>query len=178
MPTLIALLRGINVGNAKRVAMADLRKLIERLGYTDVRTPLNSGNVVFTSASADTAKVAKRIEQALAEETGVSARVLIVTAADLATAVKQNPLLIIADNPSRLLVAFLADPADLAGLKPLLKQDWGTEKLAIGSRAAYFWLPEGIIDSKIFAILSKRPSGDVTTRNWATVQKLHALAGG
>jgi uncharacterized protein (DUF1697 family) len=177
VPTLIALLRGINVGKAKRVAMADLRKLVEKLGYTGVRTLLNSGNVVFTSPDDDTAKAAARIEKALVQKTGVSARVLVVTAEDLARAVKENPFLKVADNPSRLLVAFLADPANLAGLKPLLKQDWGTEKLAIGSRVAYFWLPEGIIDSKIFAVLNRRPSGDVTTRNWATVLKLHALAG-
>jgi len=174
VPTLVALLRGINVGKAKRVAMADLRKLVEKLGYTEVRTLLNSGNVVFKSASAETAKAGSRIEKALVESTGVSARVLVVTAADLATAVKENPLLKVADNPSRLLVAFLANRADLASLKPLLKQDWGKERLALGSRAAYFWLPEGIIDSKIFAALSKRPSKNVTTRNWATVLKLHA----
>ena len=178
MPTLIALLRGINVGKAKRVAMADLRKLVEKLGYTDVRTLLNSGNVVFKSTSTDTAKAATRIEKALLESTGISRRVLVVTAAELATAVKENPLLKVADNPSRLLVAFLANPADLAGLKPLLKQDWGKEVLAIGSRVAYFWLPDGVIDSKIFAALSRKPSGDVTTRNWATVLKIHALAGG
>jgi uncharacterized protein (DUF1697 family) len=178
MPTLIALLRGINVGKAKRVAMADLRKLVEKLGYTEVRTLLNTGNVVFKSLSADTAKAATRIEKALLEKTGISARVLVVTAADLSLAVKENPLLKVADNPSRLLVAFLANSADLAGLKPLLKEDWGTEVLAIGSRVAYFWLPDGIIDSKIFAALSRKPSGDVTTRNWATVLKIHALAGG
>jgi uncharacterized protein (DUF1697 family) len=61
---------------------------------------------------------------------------------------------------------------------PLLKQDWGNERLAIGSRVAYFWLPDGVIDSKIFAALSRKPSGNVTTRNWATVLKIHALAGG
>jgi uncharacterized protein (DUF1697 family) len=177
VPTLIALIRGINVGKAKRVAMADLRKLVEKLGYTDVRTLLNSGNVVFKSSSSDTAKAGARIEKALIDGTGVSARVLVVTAADLAAAVKENPLLKFADNPSRLLVAFLANPADLAGLQPLLKQDWGKERLALGSRVAYFWLPDGVIDSKIFAALSRKPSGDVTTRNWATVLKIHAITG-
>src|SRR5262245_59517957 len=102
MPTLIALLRGINVGKAKRVAMSDLRKLVEKRGYSDVRTLLNSGNVVLKSSSADTAKASKRIEQALFDGTGVSARVLVVSAEELAAAVKENPLLKVADNPSRL----------------------------------------------------------------------------
>jgi uncharacterized protein (DUF1697 family) len=177
MPTLIALLRGINVGKAKRVAMADLRKLVEKLGYTDVRTLLNSGNVVFKSTSTDTAKAGERIEKALVENTGVSARVLVVSAAELATAVKENPLLKVADNPSRLLVAFLADSADLAMLKPLLKEKWGTEVLATGSRAAYIWMPEGVIDSKVFPAIARALNNAVTTRNWATVLKLHALAG-
>ena len=73
MPTLIALLRGINVGKAKRVAMADLRKLVEKLGYTDVRTLLNSGNVVFKSSSSDTAKAASADREG-ARSTGPASR--------------------------------------------------------------------------------------------------------
>ena len=69
--THVALLRGINVGRAKRVAMADLRSLVERLGYTDVRTLLNSGNVVFTSTSARSGGAEARIEAAIAARLGV-----------------------------------------------------------------------------------------------------------
>jgi len=175
VPTLIALLRGINVGKAKRVAMADLRKLIEKLGYTDVRSLLNSGNVVFSSTSADTAKAAARIEKALVEKTGISARVLVVSAQDLAAVMKENPFLKIADNHSRLLVAFLADPADRSKLKPLLKENWGKEVLALGSCAAYVWVPEGILQSKLFPAIGRALDNAVTTRNWATVLKLRAM---
>jgi hypothetical protein len=91
--TYVGLLRGINVGHAKRVAMADLRALVEKLGYGDVRTLLNSGNIVFTGPGASPEDAAARIEAALSSRLGVSARVTVLTAAQLAAAAAANPLL-------------------------------------------------------------------------------------
>src|SRR5439155_16706660 len=108
----VALIRGINVGRAKRVAMADLRALVEELGYADVRTLLNSGNVVFTARRAASGDAAARMEKALAAKLAVSARVAVLTADELAAAVAENPLLDVADDPSRLLLAVLRNPAD------------------------------------------------------------------
>lgn len=174
----VALLRGINVGRAKRVAMADLRALVEALGYGDVRTLLNSGNVVFTAPRAAPADAAARIEEALARETGVSARVTVLTEAELATVVAANPLLDVAGDPSRLFVAFLAGPADRKRLQPLVAQDWAPEVLAVGARVAYLWCPEGLLASKLPEAVGRALGDAVTTRNWATVTKLHALAAG
>jgi uncharacterized protein (DUF1697 family) len=171
----VALLRGINVGRAKRVAMADLRALVEDLGYGDVRTVLNSGNVVFTTPRAAAGAAAARIEKALATELDVSARVTVLTAADLAAAITANPLLKVADDPSRLLVAVLRKPADRPKLEPLLKQDWAAEVLALGTRVAYLWCAEGILASRLAEAVSRLLGDAVTTRNWATVMKLHAL---
>src|SRR5208282_2604106 len=98
--------------------MADLRALVEDLGYGDVRTLLNSGNVVFSAPRAG-AGAAARIEKALAAKLGVSARVTVITAAELAAAISNNPLLKIAHDPSRLLVAVLRDAADRPKLEPL-----------------------------------------------------------
>ena len=88
----VALLRGINVGTAKRIAMADLRQVFEDLGYRDVRTLLNSGNVVFTvdkeSGDADGA----RLEKVIADRFGVSARVIVLNRKEVAAAVEENPL--------------------------------------------------------------------------------------
>src|SRR6266540_2320543 len=100
----IALLRGINVGKAKRVAMADLRKLLEKLGYGDVSTLLNSGNIVFTTPRAAAGNAAARIEKAIAEKLGLASRVTVISATELAAAVAENSLLDIADNSSRLMV--------------------------------------------------------------------------
>jgi uncharacterized protein (DUF1697 family) len=175
VPTFIALIRGINVGKAKRIAMADLRKLVEKLGFGDVRTLLNSGNVIFTSRKASPGDAAARIEKAMLECTGVSARVVVVTAEEIAAAVAENPLLKIAVNPSRFLVAVLGDPADCAKLKPLLKEKWGKEKLAVGTRVAYLWCADGILESKLAAAVSKALNNALTARNWATILKLLAM---
>jgi uncharacterized protein (DUF1697 family) len=157
--------------------MADLRKLVENLGFKDVRTLLNSGNVIFTSPKGTPGDAAARIEKAILERTGISARVIVVTAEEIAAAVAENPLLKIADNASRFLIAVLGDPADRAKLKPLLKENWGKEHLALGSRVAYLWCAEGILESKLAAAVSKALNNALTARNWATILKLHAMCG-
>lgn len=169
-----ALLRGINVGRANRVAMADLRSTFEGLGCVDVRTVLNSGNVVFTSKSASPTSSA-RIEKAIAARLGVSTRVTVLTAEEFAAIVAGNPLLPLASDPSRLLVAVLADPADQVKLKPLLKRNWDPEALAIGPRAAYLWCPSGVLASSLWAAVGNSLGDAVTSRNWTTISKLSTL---
>ena len=171
-------MRGINVGRAKRVAMADLRALVEGLGYRDVRTLLNSGNVVFTVPASSRKSPARRIEEAMTERLGVTSRVTVLTAGELAAVVAENPLARIADDPSRLLVTVLTDPADRKGLLPLARKDWSPEALAVGTRAAYVWCPRSMLESPLFAAVTKLLGDAATTRNWATVTKLHALVGG
>jgi len=171
----VALIRGINVGKAKRVAMADLRSLMEKLGYGDARTLLNSGNVVFEAGRDAPGKVAARVEQGMVAKLKVSARVTVLTAADFATVVEENPLGGVADNPSRLLVAFLTDPADAKRLQLLARQAWKPEALGLGSRAAYLWCPAGIIESRLAAAVGGVLGEATTTRNWATVTKIQAL---
>ena len=173
----IALLRGINVGRAKRVAMADLRTLIEDLGFSDVRTLLNTGNAVFRSARPNTARVASAIEAAIQSKFGFSVAVVVVTARELNTIVTENPLPQAAGDPSRLLVAFVTKGADLGKAKPLLAESWAPESLAIGSKAAYLWCAHGIIESKLVPAFSRVTANAATTRNWATVLKLQAAAG-
>ncbi len=176
----VALFRGINVGKAKRVAMADLRALLERLGYRDVRTLLNSGNAVFRAVRTSPEKAAARIGAAVERELGVSARVTVLTGADLETAAAENPLVETATNPSRLLVAFLNDPADRAKVLPLARRDWAPEALAVGSRAVYLWCPDGVLKSAAARALERTLGEGVTSRNRTTVEKLRALvaAGG
>ena len=171
----IALLRGINVGRAKRIAMADLRALVEGLGYGNVRTLLNSGNVVFTVPSKPKGDIASRIEKAIEAQLGVSSRVTVLTAAELDAIVEENPLLDVADDPSRLLVAVLNDKADRMRLEPLLKQDWTPDALAVGQRVAYLWCAGGILESRLADTINRTLRDATTTRNWATILKLHAL---
>lgn len=176
MTVQIALLRGINVGTAKRVAMADLRALVETLGYGDVQTLLNSGNIVFTSKH-EPSKAAARIEKGIEGKLGVACRVTVITAEELAAIVRGNPLLKTAHNPSLLLVSVLANPADRSLLKPLAKQDWSPDALALGSRVAYVWCPKGSLQSPAADAVNRALGASTTARNWATILKLHLLAG-
>ncbi len=173
----IALLRGINVGKAKRIAMADLRAVVEGLGFRDVSTLLNSGNVVFSSPGIAARDAASRIEKAVKAKLGISARVIVISAADLIEAIGANPLLEIAANPSRMLVAFLSTAEHRNRLTPLVERDWSPEAFALGQHVAYMWCPAGVIESALANEIGKILGDAVTTRNWATVLKLQGLAG-
>lgn len=172
----VAFLRGINVGRAKRVAMADLRALVEGLGYRNVRTLLNSGNVVFDAPGTLSNDSAAHIEAQLPTRLGFSSRVTVLTAAELEDIVADNPLLDVGHDPSRLLIAVLRAPADRARLEPLTRQDWSPERLAVGPRVAYLWCPDGLLASRLPEAVGRVLGDAVTTRNWATVTKLQALA--
>jgi uncharacterized protein (DUF1697 family) len=172
----IALLRGVNVGRAKRISMAVLRSLVESLGYSEAKTLLNSGNVVFRATGQGTKATASLIEKALADDIGLSCRVIVISAAQLATIIGQNPLLDVADNVSRLLVAVPGDANGFRLLAALSKQDWGAEKLAVGSLAAYLWIPDGVIKSALNEAVNKALGENVTSRNWATMLKLRDAA--
>jgi uncharacterized protein (DUF1697 family) len=171
----IALLRGINVGRAKRVAMADLRKLVADLGYTEVSSVLNSGNLVFSAARSIPAAVATAIEEALVLKLGVAARVTVLTEDELVEIVAENPLLAVAADHSRLLVFILADAVLRAAVEPLGEQDWRPGALAVGRRAVYVWCPDGVLESPAAAALGKQLGDATTSRNWATICKLYAL---
>jgi uncharacterized protein (DUF1697 family) len=174
----VALIRGINVGRAKRVAMAELRALLEDLGYGEVRTLLNSGNAVFTARGAKAEAVAARIQEALAGKLGVVARVMVLTTAEVAAAVAGNPLIRVGKDPSRMLVAFLNKASDQTHLEPLLDRAWAPEALALGPRVAYLWCPGGVLASEVAKAVGGALGDSVTTRNWSTVTKLLALAQG
>jgi len=170
----VALIRGINVGRAKRVAMADLRTLLSRLGYSDIRTILNSGNVVFSAPRQPTSRIGKRVEEAMSEQLGVSGRVTVLTAAEFSRVVEENALVERANDPSRLLVAFCSDPSRLKQLDALDRQEWAPEAMAAGSLAAYVWCSEGILASRLLEAVGRALGDSTTTRNWTTVSRVEA----
>jgi uncharacterized protein (DUF1697 family) len=175
MPRYVALFRGINVGKAKRIAMADLRSLLEKLGFTDVRTLLNSGNAVFTSAPAPADKIAARIRAEVLKKLGVDALVIVKADKDIASILKGNALEKIATDGSRLLVAMTHDPKAIAALRKVALQAWGDEQVHVGKHAAYLWCANGILESKAAVALLGGLEDIGTTRNWATLNKIHAL---
>lgn len=169
----VALIRGINVGRAKRVAMADLRALLQELGFGDVGTLLNSGNAVFTCTRGTAAAAAKQIEKGLASRIGVPARVLVLDADDLDAVIEENPLVGVASDPTRLFAAVFMDSDARARVAPLARQKWGAERLAVGSKAAYLWCPGGLAESPLTEAVNRALKDSVTVRNWATMSRLH-----
>jgi uncharacterized protein (DUF1697 family) len=176
--TFVALLRGINVGKAKRVAMSDLRMAVEDLGYRNARTLLNSGNIVFDAPGATSTEVATRVEEALETKLGLRSRVTVLPAAEFASVIEENPIAARADNPSRMHAAFITDPKDISRLEQLATRDWAPESLALGRRVAYLWCPDGVAQSELVEQVGRALRDGVTIRNWATVMKIMAAIEG
>ena len=172
----VLLLRGVNVGGAKRVPMVELKRMLSGLGLTDVRTLLNSGNAVFTvPARTPLPRLTTTIEAAIEATFGFSSRSFVLSAVELDVVIAENPIVDHIDNPSRCLVAFLRPGEDGKRLGPLVKQDWGRDAFAVGSRACYLWCADGIATSVLPDALGKAVKHEVTMRNWATVLKLKSL---
>jgi uncharacterized protein (DUF1697 family) len=171
--TYAALLRGINLGARNRVAMQDLRALVEELGGEDVRTYLQSGNVVFGGRALSADALAKGIREAL----GVDAKVLLRSKAELAKIVRGNPFP--KADPATLHVTFLADAAGKARVKKLAEREFAPDELDVAGREVYLRCPNGYGRSKLSnAFLEKQLGVPATTRNWKTVKALAELVSG
>jgi uncharacterized protein (DUF1697 family) len=175
MARYVALLRGINVGRHKRMPMADLRDLLSGLGYTDVKTLLQSGNAVFSAPARSPGTVERAIEKAVVDRFGFDVRVLVRTRDEIEAAVAANPLPV--PDGSRFLVSFLdKDPAG-SRVRQLDPAEFEPERFAIGAKVLYIWCARGFMDSKLLPELSDERLGVVATaRNWNTVTKLLAMA--
>ncbi|MEV7802845.1 DUF1697 domain-containing protein [Microbispora sp. NPDC088329] len=169
----VALLRGINVNPATTLAMADLRALLGRLGYGNVRTHLRSGNALFT-ADGDAESTAAAIERGLGEELGLSVAVIVRTAGQLRGVVERNPLEV--RDPARFAVVFLARPPDREGLASIDPAAYAPEEMWIGERELYVYFPDGLRRPKLPPLMERYSTGPATMRNWNTVTRLLALA--
>ena len=152
--------------------MAELRRLVESLGFTEVVTLLNSGNVVFTARASAMRGAAGRIEQAVLEALGVSARVTVLTTDELAQILDENPLAEICDDPSRMLIAVFTEPAARAKAEALMQESWKPEVLAVRKRAAYLWCVNGIAAGRLAEAVDRTLRNGVTARNLRTMTKL------
>jgi uncharacterized protein (DUF1697 family) len=176
VPVFVALLRGVNVGKGKRVPMAELRALLTGLGFTEVRTLLNSGNAVFRASRGTTRRIAADIASALQRGLGVSVPIIVKSARELEAVVAGIPVAVEEAHHSRFLVAFAPDRkalANLAAIRPLVS---ARERFVVGKHAVYLYCAAGILESRAAAALLGRLGQDATTRNLATTLKLHALA--
>ena len=179
MTRYIALLKGVNVGKAKRVAMADLRAMLSDLGYSDVSTHLQSGNAAFTATGA-AAKVGAAIEKALLDELELDVKVVVRTHAQLVEAIEADPYADIADDPAKHLLGFFsAEPAAdrLAAFEELVESKKVDPEVGglhlIDRDHCYLWCPQGALKSLFGTVDWDRKLGvTVTMRNWTTALKL------
>jgi uncharacterized protein (DUF1697 family) len=188
VPTHVALLRGINVGGRNKVAMADLRQLVTELGHTDVATYIQSGNVLFSTSQADTAALAKALEQAISATLGVHPRVLVLSREEFAQAARDNPY---ASEPDPRLVhtIFLNETPGpevataVAEAVQTVTERGSRDAAQVIGRTIYLHTPDGFGRSDLAAVLSRPsppgggPGLTSTARNLATVTKLLALCG-
>ena len=170
----VALLRGINIGPNKRIAMADLRAIVQSLGHTEVDTYLQSGNVVFMPQRR-AKDIGPSLSAAIRDATGHDVRVVIRTGAELAHIVEARPYPV--DDPTRVVVAFLGEAVDLGDLALGDLSSYLPDELTVSDRELYISVPNGQAGSKLMEALTKRKlPTTVTVRNWRTVEALARLA--
>jgi uncharacterized protein (DUF1697 family) len=175
MQTYISMLRGINVSGHKQVRMADLKHLYESLGFTNVETYVQSGNVIFNGPEKDKAKLAKQIESQIETTFGFSVPVLIRSADDFQRVIETHPFR--REEPLRVLVTFLYERPDSSRLKTLSQYEDKVDQFAIGKQEIFLFCPGGYGRSKLSnTFFEKKLDVAATTRNWKTVNTLYEMA--
>lgn len=169
----IVLLRGINLGSRNRVAMPRLRDALEAAGFDEVRTYLQSGNIVLSGS----AKPADSVRRVLSKEFGLDIAVVTRTRAELAKVVAHNPLAKVARDPKRYQISFCDAKPSRAVVRQIEEAAAPGERVVVRGREIYAWHPDTIARSQLWALLAGPKLGvTATARNWTTVQKLLELA--
>ncbi|MFG3642284.1 DUF1697 domain-containing protein [Micromonospora sp. NPDC047762] len=177
MTRYVALLRGVNVGST-RLAMADLRRIVTDLGHEDARTYLQSGNVVFGSSVRDAEKLAAGIARALTDELALTVPVLVRSARELAAIAGGNPYADREDDPTRLLVAFLATAPQKSMVDALAVPGSENVSFTVTGREVFLHYVDGGYGRSKFtnAYLEKKLGVVSTSRNWKSVRALAEMA--
>jgi uncharacterized protein (DUF1697 family) len=173
----VVLLRGINLGSRNRIAMPALRAALEKAGFDDVQTYVQSGNVVLAS-KVSAKEVGRAVERLIADEFGLlDVAALVRTRSALARVVERNPLADVAGDPKRYQVSFLDGKPTAAVLRKLEEAAAPEERFVHAGSEIYAWHPDGMARSKLWTLLAGSSLGVTSTaRNWTTVTKLLELA--
>jgi uncharacterized protein (DUF1697 family) len=172
---LAVLLRGINVGGNNKVPMSDLKALLADLGYTDIKTILNSGNAVV-STSDSPKKVEAAVSKAIASTLNLKIEVMARTHQELAAIVKADPLGKVATNPSHYAVAFLRSTPPKTALAAVDPEAYAPECWKLVGRELFVWYANGQAKTKLVGnFWEKNLKMAATARNWNTVVKLRDL---
>ncbi|HEY3834282.1 MAG TPA: DUF1697 domain-containing protein [Acidimicrobiia bacterium] len=175
MPTYAALLRAVNVGG-RSLAMAELRALCADLGFTDVQSYVQSGNIVLTSGSRSERGVQRTIEDGIAERFGLDVPVMLRSHGELTGLLKANPYAATGADPARLLVMFLDAAPKPATARGVDGEQHAPDLFTVAGREIYLYCPNGYGRSKLTNSFFERKLGvRCTGRNWRTVGKLVEL---
>jgi uncharacterized protein (DUF1697 family) len=177
MPTYIAMLRGVNVGGHK-APMAQLKAMCEALGLAEVRTYIQSGNVIFKAAKGSLAALCGKFEARFLKEFGFSSPVILRTPDEMAQAIRNNPFLKQKGiDPGRLHITFLAQSPIKDALMKVEALKSPPDQLRILGREIYLYCPAGYGNTKLHNNALEKAAGvPATTRNWNTVNKLYEMA--
>jgi uncharacterized protein (DUF1697 family) len=178
MPVYIAMLRGINVTGHNPMKMSELARACEALGCRQVKTYIQSGNVVFTGVQSSPDNLSKKMESKISAEFGFSVTVLTKTLEDLRQVIQHNPFV---KEPgidlSKLHVTFLSGEPTTAGLDKMRAWQAGSDRFRAVGREIYLHCPDGYGRTKLSNnAIEKAVNLRATTRNWNTVNKLHEMA--
>jgi uncharacterized protein (DUF1697 family) len=177
--TLIALLRGINVGGNNKLPMAGLATLFREAGCSDVRTYIQSGNVICKAGTHVADGLDARIAGAIEERFGLRVPVVLLTADEVAEAVRGNPFIAESGDERALHVAFLAHAPDAQSVAKLDPMRSPPDRFAVRGRAVYLHLPNGVARTRLTnAYLDSTLRTVSTLRNWRTVLTLLEMTRG
>jgi uncharacterized protein (DUF1697 family) len=178
MPVYIALLRGINVGAHKRMKMEKLRTSCEALGFEQVATYIQSGNVVFKAPKLSTSTLSEKIRKCIAADFGFSADVVTRTSDDFSKIIRSNPLLKKGGlDESRFHVVFFSDALEREAIQKLESLILPPDQVGVSGKEMYFYFPNGVSGSSLWKHNLDRVLGvSGTMRNWNTVNKLFEMA--
>jgi uncharacterized protein (DUF1697 family) len=175
MTTFISMLRGINVGGHKNIKMDVLSKLYESLGYTNVKTYIQSGNVIFDSSSTNIQELTEIIEGKLKGSFDFEVCVVIRTKNEFQNIIENNPFL--KEDLSKLYVAFLSGTPIDPSINEIDSIKGDSEKYFISGKEIYLYYPNGVREAKLSNnFFEKKLNVSATTRNWNTVNKLYAMS--
>jgi uncharacterized protein (DUF1697 family) len=179
MQTFISILRGINVSGQKKILMADLKVLYENLKFKDVRTYIQSGNVIFKSNEPlSDIEFEKKIEDQIFKKYDFHVPVIIRSEDEIRKIIAANPFLKEKNiEQKKLHVTFLSNIPDKENVESIEKMDFSPDKFMISGKEVYLYVPNGYGETKISnTFFEKKLKVKATTRNWNTVNKLSELS--
>jgi uncharacterized protein (DUF1697 family) len=176
-PIFVALLRGVNVGGKNMISMSSLKTSFERIGFQDVSTYINSGNILFKSKETDARKLEKKIEQMLSKEYKLDSKVVVKSYSEMANLITSLPKNWNGDKAYRFNVMFLRHAIDSEDLLNGLEPNQEIEEVVVYRPGALLWssLLSDLNQTNMAKVSSKKSFQEVTVRNLNTTRKLYEL---